>query len=139
LRDALLAYLEDRRKDAERIAKTLGPEATRLVRLCLDGKAKELGPILAPLVEGFEPAPSHPPERQPAPECPVFLLHGAEDNVIPASETTALAASLEGRGAEVHALVTDLIQHVELKKGDAEPPLSSYWRIARFWTEMLGE
>jgi dienelactone hydrolase len=140
LRDALLAYLEDRRKDAERIAKTLGPEATRLVRLCLDGKTKELGPILAPLVERFEPAPSLSPERQPAPKCPVFLLHGAEDNVIPASETTALAASLEGRGAEVHALVTDLIQHVELKKGATEsPPLSSYWRLARFWTGLLGE
>jgi fermentation-respiration switch protein FrsA (DUF1100 family) len=68
----------------------------------------------------------------------VYLLHGADDNVIPASETTALAASLAGR-AEVRALVTDLIQHVELKGGGAAPPLASYWRIARFWTELLGE
>jgi dienelactone hydrolase len=141
LRAALLAYLEDRRPDAERIAAGAGPEARKLVRLCLDGKSKELGPILAPFVERFEPAPSLSPSLEPAPACPVFLLHGAEDNVIPASETTALAASLERRGAEVHALVTDLIQHVELKKNDAaaEPPLSSYWRMARFWTELLGE
>jgi dienelactone hydrolase len=140
LRGALLAYLEDRRDDAKRIAAGLGPEAQKLVRLGLEGKAEELGPILAPLVERLDPDPSLSPERQPAPECPVFLLHGADDNVIPASETTALATNLEGR-AEVHALVTDLIQHVELKKNDAaaSPPASSYWRMARFWTALLSE
>ena len=140
LRAALLAYLEDRRADAESLAKGLGPEAQKLVRLSLDGNADELGPILAPLVERFEPDASLSPERQPAPPCPVYLLHGADDNVIPASETTALAASLTER-ADAHALVTDLIQHVELKAKDeaASPPLSSYWRLARFWTELLGE
>ena len=70
----------------------------------------------------------------------MYLLHGADDNVIPASETTALAANLSER-AGVHALVTDLIQHVELKAKDAatSPPLASTWRLARFWTELLGE
>jgi dienelactone hydrolase len=139
LRGALLAYLEDRRQDAESLAKNLGPEAQRLARWSLEGKSDELGKILAPLVERFEPDPSLSPERQPAPACPVFLLHGADDNVIPASETTALAANLSGR-TEVHALVTDLIQHVELKRDAADsPPLLSYWRIARFWTALLGE
>jgi dienelactone hydrolase len=138
LRAALLAYLEDRRGDAESLAEGLGLEAQKLVRLSLEGNADELGPILAPLVERFEPDASLSPERQPAPPCPVYLLHGADDNVIPASETTALAANLSGR-ADAYALVTDLIQHVELKKGEAEPPLSSYWRLARFWTELLGE
>jgi len=140
LRDALLAYLEERRDDAKRISAGSGPEAQELVRLCLEGKAVELGRILAPLVEKLDADPSLSPERQPAPACPVYLLHGADDNVIPASETTALAANLEPR-AEVRALVTDLIQHVELKKKEeaASPPLSSYWRVARFWTELLGE
>lgn len=142
LRDALLAYLEERRDDTERIAADLGAEARRLVRLSLDGNAEQLGPILAPLVEELAADPSLSPERQPAPACPVYLLHGADDNVIPASETTALAANLEGR-TEVRALVTDLIQHVELKKKEdteaASPPLSSYWRMARFWTQLLGE
>jgi pimeloyl-ACP methyl ester carboxylesterase len=136
---ALLAYLEERRTDAERLASGLGSEAQKLVRLSLDGKAEKLGLILAPLVEKFDPDPSLSPEKQPAPKCPSFLLHGADDNVIPASETVALAANLKDR-AEVRALVTDLIQHVELKKGTAESPsLSSYWRMARFWTELLGE
>ena len=138
LRDALLAYLENRRGDAERLSADLGDEGQRLVRSCLDGKSEELGPILAPLVERFDPAPALSPALSPRPRCPVYLLHGADDNVIPASETTALAAALQ-EGGEVHALVTDLIQHVELKRGGAEPPMSSYWRMARFWTGLLRE
>jgi dienelactone hydrolase len=142
LRGALLAYLENRRGEAKLLASGLGPEARNLVRLALDGDADALGPILAPLVDGLDADPSLSPERQPPPLCPTYLLHGADDDVIPASETAALAADLERRGAEVRALVTDLIQHVELKAKDAaaaSPSLSSYLRMARFWTALLGE
>ena len=45
---------------------------------------------------------------------PVNLLHGAHDSVIPPSETDA--ASLELGGAEHQALVSPLLEHVEVSK-----------------------
>src|SRR6187399_2090343 len=45
---------------------------------------------------------------------PVYLLHGAHDNVIPPSETDA--AGLELGAARHIALVSPLIEHVEVSK-----------------------
>jgi len=45
---------------------------------------------------------------------PVYLLHGSHDNVIPPSETDA--AGLEQGAAEHVALVSPLIEHVEVSQ-----------------------
>lgn len=45
---------------------------------------------------------------------PVYLLHGTHDSVIPPSETDA--ANLELRDAEHQALVSPLLEHVEVSK-----------------------
>ncbi|MDF3064860.1 MAG: hypothetical protein K0R38_461 [Polyangiaceae bacterium] len=45
---------------------------------------------------------------------PVYLLHGSHDSVIPASETDA--ANLELAGADHQALISPLLEHVEVSK-----------------------
>ena len=65
--------------------------------------------------------------------CPVFLLHGAGDTVIPPSETLWLAAEVPaGRLAQV--LVTPVIEHVEMR---GEPALLEQWALVRFMTALL--
>ena len=48
---------------------------------------------------GDDPALS--PERSAPPPVPVYLLHGTDDNVIPAVESALLAADLRARGGDV--------------------------------------
>jgi predicted esterase len=45
---------------------------------------------------------------------PIYLLHGSQDSVIPPSETDA--ANLELADADHQALVSPLLQHVEVSK-----------------------
>jgi len=45
---------------------------------------------------------------------PVYLLHGSHDSVIPPSETDA--AHFELDDADHHALVSPLLEHVEVSK-----------------------
>ncbi len=54
-----------------------------------------LGPILLPHVAELGGDPSLSPAMAPPPAAPVYLLHGAGDNVIPAAETLALAANTD--------------------------------------------
>ena len=59
----------------------------------------KLGPILLPAVESVSDATAEhtslSPERATPPAAPVFLLHGAEDNVIPSVETVLLTNYLQ--------------------------------------------
>ena len=66
---------------------------------------------------------------RPTVTAPVFLLHGADDNVVPAIESRRLAAVLE-RTAPVHLLVTSLITHAEV---DRPPTAGEVWELIRFW------
>jgi len=62
----------------------------------------------------------------------VFLLHGAEDNVIPTSETPALAEYLRSHGTpRVEWLVTPVVQHATVTGGATA---GDAWRVMRFWT-----
>ena len=77
-------------------------------------------------------SPSDPalsPANAPAVTAPVFLLHGADDNVVPAIESRRLATVLE-RTAPVHLLVTSLITHAEV---DRPPTAGEVWELIRFW------
>jgi dienelactone hydrolase len=65
---------------------------------------------------------------------PVFLLHGAADNVIPPTELSWLKRDLPAKS--VHgALVTPLLSHVSLKL--AKPTLADDWRALRFLAHFL--
>jgi predicted esterase len=96
----------------------------------------KLGPILLPYVQRLSEASATPalsPERATPPSAPVFLLHGAEDNVIPAVETVLLTNYLRGK-TEVHAVLSGLITHAEVDKSAAAIEV---WRLVGFWKELM--
>jgi dienelactone hydrolase len=76
------------------------------------------------------------PVRAAAPACPVYLLHGTDDNVIPAIESALLADALHARGVTVHHLATPLITHAEVDRSAA---ILDVWRLVRFWAGLLAE
>jgi hypothetical protein len=66
---------------------------------------------------------------------PVFLLHGAGDSVIPATETLWLAHDLP-RDRLRASLVSPAIQHVELQ---GEPSLGDELALVHFLSDVLEE
>jgi pimeloyl-ACP methyl ester carboxylesterase len=136
LRAVLLDYLKENFAKVKVGLDTLGPKSRKLVELCLKRRNKELGKILEPVVRTQPSHDSLSPIRGRPPSCPVFLLHGSVDNVIPPSETRALAR-WAGAGTKTTTLITDLIKHVDLKDYKTSSSYSSYYRLIRFWTELL--
>ena len=104
-----------------------------------DRAVDKLGPILLPVVESVsDHARTHvalSPERATAPAAPVFLLHGAEDNVIPSVETVLLTNYLRGK-TEVHAVLSGLITHAEVDKSAAAIEV---WRLVGFWKDLMAQ
>jgi dienelactone hydrolase len=92
-----------------------------------------LGSALLPSIANLGDDPALSPDRSPAPDTPVFLLHGAADNVVPALETLRLARHLEARTA-VHVLLTPLISHAEVDKPASTGEVVS---LVRFWAGMF--
>lgn len=94
-----------------------------------------MGPKLVPFIEELGGAPALSPARSPVTRVPVFLLHGATDNVIPYTETPALEAYLRAGGnTRVTSLLTPLISHADV---EAAPRAADVWRLVRFWAATL--
>ena len=91
------------------------------------------GRSCCPYVANLGDDPALSPDRSPAPDAPVFLLHGAEDNVVPALETLRLGRHLEAR-TRVHVLLTPLISHAEV---DRPASTGDVVNLVRFWAGMF--
>jgi dienelactone hydrolase len=149
LSDAILAFLDGSRFDAvdagraregfER-ARTLAaalPEPARTLMAYVNARdVGHLGPILGPHAAALGGDPGLSPALSPPPAAPVYLLHGSDDNVIPAIESLLLAEALHAKGATVHQLSTPLITHAEVDKAAS---VSAVWRLIAFWEGVLGE
>jgi dienelactone hydrolase len=98
-----------------------------------DRDVPALGALLLPHVARFENEPALSPELAPGVTAPVFLIHGADDNVVPAFESQLLAERLS-RQVPVHLLITPLITHAEVDR--PATPLET-WQLIRFWYELL--
>jgi hypothetical protein len=114
------------------------PEPSRTLMTHVNDRAVDkLGPVLVPAVESVSGLESEhralSPERAPAPSAPVFLLHGAEDNVIPSVETVLLTNHLRDK-TEVHAVLSGLITHAEVDKSAAAIEV---WRLVGFWKDLM--
>jgi dienelactone hydrolase len=147
LREAILTFLEASHQDmvdkpraaitferAKSLAAAL-PEPARTFMTWVNARdVAHLGPALLPHVEAMGDYPSLSPERNPPPRATVYLLHGADDNVIPAVESTLLSADLRRRGGTVVQLTTPLITHAEV---DRPPKMSEIWHLVRFWAGPL--
>ena len=149
LRAAILSYLEASRLDmVDKAAAAREFDRAKALAVNLDEPAQtymgyvnardvgRLGPVLLPLTSELGGDPSLSPARSPLPDAPVFLLHGTEDNVVPAIESTLLAADLEKDRREVHVLLTPLITHAEV---DRTSTAQAAWQLIDFWARLLNE
>lgn len=132
LRAAALDILRGDEAAARAKADGLGSEAQEMLRLCLERKTDELGARIAPHLAGERTPDLLSPVRLPPPDCPLFVLHGCVDNVVPPSEAEALGRWCPG----AHVLVSDLVVHVELDRS-ASPSWTHYLELAAFWSQVL--
>ena len=147
LRKAILTFLEastldmvDKEKSrvtferARTLAAALSEPARTVMHYVNERDVPRLGPLLLPHVAEIgddtvvSPAKSHPPI------CPVYLLHGADDNVIPAIESSLLAQTLREKGGTVRQLATPLITHAEVDKSAG---LRAMWDLVSFWEHLF--
>lgn len=124
-------------EESRRLAASLPEPSATLMRMVNARDTRALGAQLLPVLENIEIYPDAvSPEQSPPPAGPVYLLHGTDDTVIPAVETRLLAHHLEAQGAEVHALLSDLITHAEVDRSAA---IREIWRLVAFWAGLLSE
>ncbi len=110
------------------------PSAT-LLRYVNDRNVTALGAWLVPHLPQLGQDPALSADRSPVPVAPVFLLHGSDDNVIPAIESVHLADHLRGK-TRVRHLIGDFLTHVDVA---ATPGLRDTWEMIAFWKDVLGE
>jgi dienelactone hydrolase len=110
------------------------PAATYL-RYVNERDVTALGPVLVPHIVAVASNAAISPQRAgSAPTAPVYLLHGADDTVIPSVESVLLADYLERKGVRVHLLLSRLITHAEVDKSAAA---SETWKLVSFWASVL--
>jgi dienelactone hydrolase len=118
---------------ARDMQKALPEPAATLMGYVNDRAVKPLGEALLPHIGSFEKNASLSPEYAPGLVAPVFLIHGADDNVVPAMESAYLAEKLKGQ-VPVHLLITPLITHAEV---DRAAGATDVWRLVRFWYDVF--
>ena len=113
------------------------PEPARALMTHVNERAVDkLGPLLLPIIESIDDPPTVAalsPEQAQPPAGKVFLLHGADDNVIPSVETVLLANYLRGK-VETHAVLSGLITHAEV---DKDAGAIEVWRLVGFWKDLM--
>jgi dienelactone hydrolase len=117
MRAGFQAWLQEDRKRARDLAKArTTPEAEKLWQLLEGHRLQTLAPELDRLLESqqAELAALSSAGHLRRLTMPVYLLHGSHDSVIPPTETDA--AHLELDDADHHALVSPLLEHVEVSK-----------------------
>jgi dienelactone hydrolase len=73
-----------------------------------------------------------------APSAPVYLLHGRDDPLVPASDCEVLRDALEARGVTVSVHVTDLYSHVDPAAG-ADASFFDAWPLLRFVADAMSD
>lgn len=120
---------------ARAVAKTLPEPAARYLSWVNERNVKALGPVLVPHIGDAAADPAVSPERAAAaPAAPVYLLHGADDTVIPAVESVLLRRYLNSRGGDADVLLSRLITHAEADKSAAA---SETLKLVSFWADIL--
>lgn len=129
LRAALDAWMS-RRPAAADLLHDLPEPSRGLVLAIREGRTEGVRAMLA---QRWVPSPDDvllSPQRQVGPRCPVFLLHGARDPVVPVAESRALARSL-GAGTRVVSLITSAIDPSRLRPASVVPTARLLWWMGR--------
>lgn len=123
-------------EEMKRYQDTLPEPSRTYMQYVNDRAVDKLGPILLPIADGLEDHPGMralSAELAAPPQAPIFLLHGIDDNVIPAVETVLLAEHLQGK-VQVDGLLSGLITHAEVNRAASA---TEVWRLARFWRAIM--
>lgn len=110
------------------------PSAT-LLKYVGDRNVSALGARLVPYLDQLGQDPALSPDRSPVPTAPVYLLHGVDDHVIPAVESTRLAEHLRGK-TRVRHLLSGFLTHADVAD---RPGVRDTWDMISFWTALLAE
>ena len=113
------------------------PEPSRTYMQHVNDRAVgTLGPVLARhLVQHGDDDPALSPELAPPPRAPVFLLHGRDDNIIPAAESVLLGNRLRAEGVTTRVLLSGLLTHASVNPAASA---RDAWELVRFWADVLG-
>lgn len=118
---------------ARQLGEALPEPARTLMGYVNQRDVGKLGQALTPLLAGLVLPASLSPEQSPPATAPVFLLHGADDSVVPASEMLSLVRTLQGT-TKVRAFASRLVTHAEANRGAA---LAEMWGLSSFWQDLL--
>lgn len=124
------ANLFERARELEQV---LQEPSRTLMHFVNERNVGSLGSRLLAHVGTFGDDPALSPERSAPPRATVYLLHGLDDNVIPAVETRLLARWLSGK-TTVHSLITPLITHAEVTR---QARFGEYWELIKFWRALV--
>jgi dienelactone hydrolase len=106
-----------------------------LMKALNDRDVTALGRMLLPYLNRLGHDESLSPDRSPPPAAPVYLLHGMDDNVIPAVESSLLAQHLRGH-TRVRTLLSGYLTHADVA---TRPTVNDTWEMIAFWKSVLGE
>jgi dienelactone hydrolase len=120
-------------KALRHLAGALPDPSAMLLQQVNDRDVAHLGPRLRRYLDVYVDRPGLSPASSPAPSAPVYLLHGRDDDVIPAAESHRLADRLRGH-VPVRLLVTQLISHAD---ADQTAHITDVVKLAGFWGELL--
>jgi dienelactone hydrolase len=131
-----LRYLlwEDRTR-AQAEARRLTPQGKQRMEELFEHHIDALAPVLLRGVRKYhdELAAISPHGNLAGLEARVYLLHGAADNVVPASETEWLERDLP-RGSLRKALISPVVSHLEL---NGSPTLADQLKLVHFMSDFL--
>jgi pimeloyl-ACP methyl ester carboxylesterase len=134
-RDALRLWLWEEKDLARARAKELSPASLAKLNALFEGKIASVAPELLAEIGAHADTmrAASPHGRLAGLRAPTYLLHGAGDSVIPATETLWLAEDLP-RGLLRDELVSPALVHVEL---EGEPGAREKWALVHFMAEVL--
>lgn len=122
--------------DASRAQGEAMPEPARtLMKHISERNVTALGRVLLPHLDKLASDPALSPDQSTPPTARVYLLHGADDSLIPAAESVLLAEHLRHH-TRVRLLLSASLTHVDLT---AEPTVKDTWDMIAFWKSALAE
>jgi len=122
--------------EAREYEKTLPEPSRTYMKYVNDRSVTKLGAVLEPHLNQLganDPALSAD-RAEAVPLVPIYLMHGDDDNVIPAAESAMLYRYLQSKGADVHLLLTGVVTHAEVNKAAAA---TEGLKLIAFWAAIL--
>ena len=118
-------------------AAKMSPEGRRKMQLLFDHHTESLSPLLLTSIEKYksEYQTASPRGHMASLRVPVYLLHGAADDVIPSAETLWLEQDVPA-GLVRGRLISPVVSHVEL---GGDPSARDEFELVHWMSDMLDE